>query len=140
MQQIVNLSFHRTYFHLGINQPCRPNDLLDHDACRLRQLIRTGRCRDIDQLIGAVLEFLKRQRTVIERRRQAEAVFHQRFLAGAVPGIHAAQLRHGLVRFVDEHQEIARKIIQQGWRRLARQPSGKVARIILDAVADSPWP
>ncbi len=41
----------------------------------------------------------------------------------------------GLVAFVDEHQRIVRQIIEQRGRRFARQPSGKMPRIILDAVA-----
>ena len=36
---------------------------------------------------------------------------------------------------VDEHQRILRQIIQQRRRRLARQPSGEVAAVVLDAVA-----
>ena len=77
----------------------------------------------------------KVKRTVVERRGQAEAVLHQRFLARAVAVIHAVQLRHGLVRFVDEHQVVARKIIEQRRRRFARQASGEVARVVLDAMA-----
>src|SRR5271165_3776837 len=41
------------------------------------------------------------------------------------------------MRLVDEHKKVARKIIQQGRRRLARQASGKMPRIILDAVAEA---
>ena len=49
--------------------------------------------------------------------------------------IHALQLRNRLVAFVDEHQRVMRQIIEQRGRRLARQASGEMARIILDAVA-----
>ena len=49
--------------------------------------------------------------------------------------MHAVQLRDGLVRLVDEHQVIARKIIQQrGWR-LTRQAPGEVPGIVLNAMA-----
>ena len=82
-----------------------------------------------------MLELFKRQRTVVERRRHAEAVFDQRFFARAVTVIHAVKLRHGLVRFVDEHQVIARKIIEQRRRRLAGQAPREVARIVFDAMA-----
>ena len=51
------------------------------------------------------------------------------------PCIHAVKLRDGLVRFVDEHQEVAREIIEQRGRRLAGQTSGEVARVVFDAVA-----
>ena len=123
VQQVVNLPLHRTNLHRRIDQPRRPDNLLDHHARRLGQLIRPRRRRNVDELIGAMLELLKRQRTVIQRRRHAKAILDQRFFARAVAGIHAAQLRHRLVRFVDEHQKVARKIIQQRRRRLARQPS-----------------
>ena len=82
-----------------------------------------------------MFEFFERQRTIIQRRGQTEAIFHQRLLARTVAVIHAVQLRHGLVRFVDEHQVVARKIIEQRRRRLARQPSGEVARVVFDAMA-----
>jgi hypothetical protein len=82
-----------------------------------------------------MLKLLERKRTVVERRGHAESVFHQRLLARAVAVIHAVQLRHSLVRLVDEHQKIARKIIQQSRRRLARKPSREMPRVIFDAMA-----
>ena len=135
MQQVVNLTFHRTHLDLRINQPRRPDDLLYHHTRRLGELIRAWSCRHIHQLIRAVLPLLKGQRTVIQSRGHAEAVLDQRLLARAVAGVHAAQLRHRLVRLVDEHQEVARKIIQQRGRRLTGEPTRKVARVILDAMA-----
>ena len=51
--------------------------------------------------------------------------------------IHAVQLRHGLVGFVDEHLIVAWKIIEQrGWR-LAGQAAGEMAGVIFDPVAVS---
>jgi hypothetical protein len=38
---------------------------------------------------------------------------------------------------VDKHQRVLRQVIQQSWRRLARQPSGEVAAVVLDTVAVS---
>src|SRR5437899_9963594 len=85
-----------------------------------------------------MFEFFKRERSVVEGRRQAEPVFDERFLARAIAVVHAMQLRHSLVRFVDEQQVIARKIIQQGRRWLAGQATGEMPRVVLDpmAVAD----
>ena len=84
VQQIVDLSLHRTNLDRRIDQSGRPDDLLDHHARRLRQLIRPRRRRNIDQLIDAMFKFLKRQRTIVERRRQAESILDQRLLARAV--------------------------------------------------------
>jgi len=39
------------------------------------------------------------------------------------------------VRFVDEHDEVARNVVEQRRRWLTGQPPGKMARIIFDAVA-----
>ena len=134
MQQIVNLSFHRPHFDRRIDQAGGPNDLLDHHPRRLGHLVGSRSRRDVDHLVHAVLEFLKCQRAVIERRGQTKSVLHERFLPRAVAVVHAVQLRHRLVRFVDEHQIVTRKIVQQRGRRFARQTSGEVARVIFDAV------
>ncbi len=82
-----------------------------------------------------MFELLEIQRAVIERRGHAEAVVHQRLLARTVAVIHGVELRHGLVRFVDEQQVILGEIIEQRGRRFARQAAGHVPRIIFDAVA-----
>ncbi len=135
MQQVVNLSLDRANFDGRIDQAGRPDDLLDDHSRRFRQLIRPRRRRDIDRLVHAMLEFFERKRTIVERRRQTEAVLDQRLLARAVAVIHAMQLRHGLMRLVDEHQIVARKVIQQSRRRLARKPSGKMPRVVFNAMA-----
>src|SRR5580704_2811109 len=44
-------------------------------------------------------------------------------------------LRNRLVRFVHEEQVVARHVVQQRRRRLARQAAGEVPRVVLDAVA-----
>ena len=90
VQQVVNLSLDGTYLDLGIDQACRPDDLLHYHPRRFRQLIRPRRGRNVDELIGAVLKFCKRQGTVIQRRGHAKAVFDKGFLARAVAGIHPA--------------------------------------------------
>ena len=82
-----------------------------------------------------MLELLEVERTVVERRGHAKSIFHQGLLARTVAVIHAVKLRHSLVRLVDEHQKVARKIIKQRGRRFARKASGEMARVVLDAVA-----
>ena len=120
---------------MRIQQARRPDDLLHHHARRLGQLVRTRRRRDVDHLVHAVLEFLERQRPVIERAGQTETVRHQHLLARAVAVIHAVQLRDGLVALVEKHDGIVRQIIEQGGRRFARQAAREMARVVLDAVA-----
>src|SRR5215467_2260548 len=48
---------------------------------------------------------------------------------------HAADLRDGLVGFVDEKEIILRHIIEKSWRSFAGQASAEMARIVLDAMA-----
>ena len=119
----------------GIDQAGGPDDLFDHHAGGFGELIGTGRGGDIDHLIHAILELFERERAVVERAGQAEAVVHQTFFARAVAMIHALQLRNGLMAFVDEHQMIVRQIVEQRGRRFARQASGEMARVVFDAVA-----
>src|SRR5689334_10488564 len=49
--------------------------------------------------------------------------------------IHAVQLRDSLVALVYEHHGIMRKVVEQSRRRFAGKTSGKVPRVILDAMA-----
>src|SRR5208283_6112307 len=82
-----------------------------------------------------MLEFFEGERAIVEGAGQSKTVLDEVLLARAVAMPHAVQLPNGLVRLIDEHQVIARHVIQQRWRGLPRQAAGKVARIILDAVA-----
>ena len=82
------------------------------------------------------LEFLELKRPIIHRRRQPETVGHQRFLARAVSPVHAAQLPNGDVALVDEHERIARQIVDQRGRRVARGRAGKMAGIVFDPLAE----
>ncbi len=59
----------------------------------------------------------------------------QRRLAPEVAAEHAADLRHGDVAFVGEHQRVVGHIFEQRRRRLARPAAGEIARIVLDAGA-----
>ena len=92
---------------------------------------------DVDDLVRHPHELLEIQRPVIERARQAEAVFDQHRLARAVAFIHAADLRDRGVRFIDHEQEILREKIEQRERLRARRPAGEMPRVILDAVAEA---
>ncbi len=94
---------------------------LDKDAAGLGEFVGAGRRRDVDGLIDAVLELFEGERTIIKRGRHAETVIDQRLFAGAVAVKHAADLRNGGVRLVDEEQVILRHVVEQRRRGFARQ-------------------
>ena len=80
-QHVVDLRAHRADLDLRIDQAGRAHHLLDDVACRVAQFVRAGRGRDEDHLRRERLPLVEPQRPVVERRRQAEAVLDQRFLA-----------------------------------------------------------
>ena len=100
--------------------------------------LELGRRRaDVNDLVRHLHELLEIQRPIIERARQAKAVFDQHRLARPVAFVHPADLRDRGVRLVDHEQEILReKIEQREWLR-ARRASGEMPRIIFDPVAKS---
>ena len=85
VQQVVHLPPDRPDVDLRIHQAGGPDDLLDHHAGGFGQLVRTRRRRHIDRLVHAILEFLERQRPVVQRAGQAEAEVHQQFLRERSP-------------------------------------------------------
>src|SRR5215471_17746442 len=105
-QQIVYLAFDRPNLNLGIDKTGRANHLFGEPAAGTRHFVRTWRGRNVDDLIQAVLELFKIERTIIEGARHAETVVDERLFARTVAVIHGADLRNGLVRFVDEEEKI----------------------------------
>ena len=97
MQQVVDLALGRLDDHLGVDQAGRPDHLLDHVAADALQLVRARGGRQVDGLADPVEELVPGQRPVVDRARQPEAVLHQDPLAGHVPLVHGADLRHGHV-------------------------------------------
>ena len=96
-----------------------------------------GRGADVGELVRHAHEFLEIQRSVIERAREAEAVFDQHGFARFVAFIHAADLRDGGVRFVDHEEIIFREKIEQREGLRTGRPAGEMARVVLDAVAEA---
>ena len=90
--QIVDLSLYRANIDFRIKQSGRTDNLL-----RPKQLmlffIRSRRRRNEHHLIDPLFKFFKIQRSVIQRRRQTEAIIHKCLLPGAVTRIHTANLR-----------------------------------------------
>ena len=101
-QQVRHLVPRRGDFDLRVQQARRPDHLLDRLAARLGQFVGPRRGRDEDHLVEPALPFLEPQRPVVQGAGQAEAVLDQRHLAVVVAEIHAADLRHGDVRLVDQ--------------------------------------
>ena len=102
IQQIVDLTARRPHCDFRVQQAGRTDDLFDDLAVDFFQLVITRRCGNINCLINECFKFFKAHRPVIQRARQTEAVFHQRFLARPVAVIHAADLRQRDVRLVDD--------------------------------------
>ena len=130
--QIVELSLGGTHRDLGVEQAGGSDDLLRHDLTFF-QLQVAGRRADEYRLVDVVIEFVKAQRPVVERRRQTKAVIHQTLLACAVAGVHAPDLRQRHVGFVHEQQKIVGKIIEQRVRLGAGRSARENARIVFDA-------
>ena len=61
----------------------------------------------------------------------------ERALARRVALVHRADLRHGDVRLVDDHEEVVGEVVEQAMRRLARRTAVDVPRVVLDARAEA---
>ena len=68
---------------------------------------------------------------------KAEAVLHQHRLAGPVALVHAADLRNGGVRLVDDKKKVVREEIHQRVRPRSRRTPAEVARVVFDALAEA---
>ncbi len=134
-EQIVDLAADGADLHLRVDKAGGTDDLFDHYSGRLGELVGAGRGGDIDDLVGAGLELLELEWAIVHGRGKAEAVVDEVLLARAVAVPHAVELGDGDVRLVDEEQVVAGKVVEQGGRRLAGEPAGEVARVVLDAVA-----
>ena len=77
------------------------------------------------------------QRAIIERARQTKPVINEDGFARLVAFIHAADLRNGGVRFIDNDQEVFRKKIDDGVRLRSRRATGQMPRIIFDAITEA---
>ena len=76
-------------------------------------------------------KFLKVQRPVVQRRRQAESVLHQRRLPGAVACIHSANLWNRHMRLIYNNKKIIVKKVHQRQRRRPLRHSVQMSGIVL---------
>ena len=95
-------------------------ELLGEDAAGLLHLPRTRSRRHRHCLRPHRVPFVEAKRAIVDAARQAEAIFGERQLAAMVAARHRADLRHGLVALVDDHECIVGKIVERRWRRRAR--------------------
>ena len=95
------------------------------------------RRRHEHDLVGPLEELVEPQRAVVERRRQPEPELDERLLARPVALVHPADLRDGLMRLVDDDQEVVGEVVEQRVRRRPRLAAVEVARVVLDAVAEA---
>ena len=131
--KIVNLTANRTHIDLGIEQAGRTNNLLNIVLAH-PQLVVARRGRNVDELGDPCLKLIETKRAVIECRRKAKTVFHQRHLTRAVTFVHAANLRHRHMALIDDAEHVLREVIDQGKRRLARFSTVQMTRVVLDTV------
>ena len=82
-------------------------------------------------------ELVEAQRPVVQRRRQPEAEVDERLLARAVALVHPADLRDGLVRLVDEDEEVVAEVVEQRERMRSRRAALEDARVVLDPRAEA---
>ena len=108
--KIVNLTTNRTHIDLGIEQAGRTNNLLNVVLAH-PQLVVARRGRNVDELGDPCLKLIETKRAVIECRRKAKTMLHQRHLTRAVTFVHAANLRHRHMALIDDAEHILGKVI-----------------------------
>ena len=139
-QQVVNLIDTRTHLDDRVEQTGRSNHLLHHHSVGLAQFVVTRRGTDEDDLIDHILKLIEGQRTVIHGRGQTETVVYQVHLTRPVAAPHRPHLRNGHVAFVDHHQKVRRKVIEQTERPLTGLTAVEITRVVLNARAVSQFP
>ena len=132
--QVVDLPVHRAHVDLGIQKSRRADDLLGPEQL-VRFLVGTRRRAHEEHLVDVSLKFFKIERPVVQRRRQAEAIFHQGRLAGPVAVIHGADLGNGHMGLVHDDQKIVREEVHQGQRGLPRLAKVQMPGIVLNSAA-----
>ena len=137
IDQVVDLALGWLDRDLRIHQAGRANDLLHELAAGGRHFKVARRRRHIDRLSHALLKLIEGQRAVIHRGGKTEAKLHEVALARHVSLKHAANLRHSHVGLIDDGEEVLGEIVQQGRRRRAGRAAVDVARVVLDAGAET---
>ncbi|CAB5032326.1 unannotated protein [freshwater metagenome] len=135
-QQVVDLIQRLANYDHRIDDSGRTHDLLG-DHAGVIAFVDTGSGADEDDLRRDREELLKGLRAVIHRARQPEAVVDERLFAAAVAFVHRANLRHGLVRLVDEADEVVGEVVDQAVGPLARLAAVKDSRIVFNPATET---
>ena len=147
-----------------VHQTGRP-DYLFHNLRAFFNFELGRRGAGVNHRADSGRKFVKLERPIVQGARQAEAVLNQSFFTTPVAGEHSGNLRNGHMRLVDDGQKVkrrksriflgvgarreavgkdgkirlfrsgTRKIREQGLRRRAGAPPGKVAGIIFNPIA-----
>src|ERR671913_1178837 len=134
VEQVVDLPLRRLEDDLGVDEPGRADDLLDH-AIGLGHLVRPGRRREVDGLADPVEELLPLQWAVVHGRREPEAVVDEGALARHVTLVHRPDLRHRDVRLVDDEEEVLGEVVDEAVGRRSPWSPVDVHGVVLDAGA-----
>ena len=110
--QVVDLALGRPDFDHRVDQAGRANDLLDN-LLRVCQLVGSRCGAGVDHLVERGLKLVEAQRTVVHGAGQPEPEVDQHLFARPIAVVHAAQLRDGHVRLVDDEQPVGREVVQQ---------------------------
>jgi hypothetical protein len=95
-----------------------------------------GRRRHEDELIHLREELVEAERPVVERGREPEPEVDERLLARRSPSYMPAELRHGLMRLVDEAHEVVGEVVDERERVRADRTPFERARVVLDPAAE----
>ena len=120
-EQIVDLPADRPHLDLRIEQPGRADDLLDDHALRssrARSRPASPRRRSPGSTRSSHSSNLSGRLSSADGRRKPYSTSVS--LRERSPRYIAADLRHRLVRLVDDQQEVLREVVDQRRRRLAR--------------------
>ena len=134
-EEVVDLAFDGADFDLWVDEAGGADDLFDDYAGGFGEFVGAGGGGDVDDLAGAGLELLEAEGAVVHGGGEAEAVVDEVLLAGAVAVPHAVELGDGDVGLVDEEEEVAGEVVEEGGWGLAGEAAGEVAGVVLDAVA-----
>jgi len=109
---VLHLIFYGSDFHRRVDEAGGADHLFGEDTAGLFHLPAAGRGADRKGLRAHRVPFVEPERTVVDAAWQAEAVFGERQLAAVVPARHRADLRHGLVAFIDEQQRVFGQVFE----------------------------
>ncbi len=132
--EVVNLIERRPHLDGWIDKSGWAQHLLDDPGAGFHLVIGRRRGYKHD-LIDAFLEFTEIKGAVVERGGQPESILNEIHLARSVALEHAADLRNGDMRFIDEHDVIALEIIEKACGRFAGLSAPDDTGIIFDAAA-----